>query len=65
LGRACDVLAAADYQVIADLLIQEHADYNICFASNEMAIAYTSKSKLPMRLTPVIGQKSSCARMWR
>ena len=46
LGRPCDVLASADYQVVNELLIPKHADYNIRFASNEMAIAYTAKSKL-------------------
>lgn len=45
LGRPCDVLASADYQVVADLLIPKHADFNIRFAANEMAIAYTPKSK--------------------
>ncbi len=45
LGRPCDVLASADYQVVNDLLIPNYADYNICFAGNEMGLAYTPKSK--------------------
>lgn len=44
LGRRCDVLASADYEVIDSLLIPEHADFNIRFAANEMVIAYTDDS---------------------
>jgi len=45
LGRECDVMASADYTVIDNLLIPEHASWNIKFASNEMAIVYTEDSK--------------------
>jgi len=45
LGRECDVMASADYTVISDLLMPEYADFNIRFATNEMAIAYTKSSK--------------------
>lgn len=45
LGRRCDVFGAADYVVVRDLLMPEHAGYNIRFATNEMAIAYTEKSR--------------------
>jgi len=45
LGRKCDVMASADYTVIDNLLIPEHASWNIKFASNEMAIVYTEDSK--------------------
>ncbi len=44
LGRRCDVLASADYTVVEDLLMPEHAEFNIRFATNEMAIAYTAAS---------------------
>lgn len=44
LGRRCDVLGSADYEVIDNLLIPEHADFNIRFATNEMVIAYTDRS---------------------
>jgi molybdate/tungstate transport system substrate-binding protein len=40
LGRECDVMASADYTVIDELLIPEHADWNIHFAANEMAIVF-------------------------
>ncbi|MDP6543267.1 MAG: tungstate ABC transporter substrate-binding protein WtpA [Phycisphaerae bacterium] len=45
LGKQCDVMASADYTVVENLLMPEHADFNIRFATNEMAIAYTAKSK--------------------
>lgn len=44
LGRACDVLGSADYRVVDNLLLPEHASFNIRFATNEMAIAYTKRS---------------------
>ena len=45
LGRRCDVLGSADFKVIDNLLIPDHAEFNIRFATNEMAIAYTDRSK--------------------
>lgn len=44
LGRECDIMASADYKVVANLLMPEYADFNIRFALNEMAIAYTETS---------------------
>ena len=44
LGRRCDVLGAADYMVVENLLVPDHSDFNIRFATNEMVIAYTEKS---------------------
>ena len=46
LDRACDVMASADYTVIDQLLIPEHASWNIKFATNEMALAYLKTSRL-------------------
>lgn len=46
LARPCDVLAAADYQVVEELLMPQHAEFNIRFATNELALAATEKSKL-------------------
>lgn len=45
LGRECDIMASADYAVIDNLLIPDHASWNIKFASNEMAIVFTEHSK--------------------
>ncbi|MDP2361860.1 MAG: extracellular solute-binding protein [bacterium] len=39
LGRACDVMASADYRVIDELLIPGHASWNLRFASNELVVA--------------------------
>jgi len=44
LGRSCDVFGSADYKVVENLLMPEHTDFNIRFATNEMAIVYTQKS---------------------
>ncbi len=46
LRRPCDVMASADYTVINNLLIKTgNAKFNILFATNEMAIVYTEKSR--------------------
>jgi len=52
LNRPCDVLGSADYKVVENLLMPEHADFNIRFATNEMTIAYTDKSKYADEITP-------------
>jgi molybdate/tungstate transport system substrate-binding protein len=44
LGKTPDVLAVADYNVIARLLMPEHATWYITFASNAMVLAYTDRS---------------------
>jgi len=44
LGRSCDVFGSADYKVVENLLMPEHVDFNIRFATNEMAIVHTPKS---------------------
>lgn len=46
LGRACDVMASADYTVIDELLIPGHASWNVKFAANEMAIVYHASSRM-------------------
>ena len=46
LNRPCDVLGSADYKVIENLLMPEHAGFCVRFATNEMGIAYTDESKL-------------------
>jgi molybdate/tungstate transport system substrate-binding protein len=45
LNRRCDVFASADHLVIDQLLIPEHAAWNVKFASNEMALVYTERSR--------------------
>jgi len=45
LGKECDLMASADYDVIDKLLIPKYADWNVRFASNQMVLCYTDKSK--------------------
>ncbi|MCK5767008.1 MAG: substrate-binding domain-containing protein [Candidatus Atribacteria bacterium] len=44
-GQKADILMSADYAVIDNLLIPDHADWNILFAENSMVIMYTDKSR--------------------
>lgn len=46
LHKPCDVMASADYEVINNLLLKTgNAKFNALFATNEMAIVYTDKSR--------------------
>ena len=45
LNRPADIMASADYKIIDQLLIPDHAVFNILFAGNEMALVHSSKSK--------------------
>ncbi len=45
IGKPADVMASAAYKVIDNLLIPKFAKFNAQFVTNEMAIAYTAKSK--------------------
>ncbi len=45
IGKPADVMASADYKVIDNLLIPKNAKFNAHFATNELAIVYTKKSK--------------------
>jgi molybdate/tungstate transport system substrate-binding protein len=40
LGREADVVGVSDYTVIEDLMFPDYADWYICFARNQMVIAY-------------------------
>ena len=51
LNKPCDVMASADYAVIDKILIPKFADWNIKFASNEMAVVYTDKSRRNKEIT--------------
>ena len=44
LHKPCDVMISADTRVVESLLMPDHARFNIQFATNEMAIAYTDGS---------------------
>jgi len=51
LEKECDIMASADYKVIDNLLIPEHADWNIKFASNEMALVFHEQSRYSDEIT--------------
>lgn len=51
LGKECDLMASADYDVIDKLLIPKHAEWNVRFASNQMVLCYTDKSKNANKIT--------------
>lgn len=50
-GKPADVMASAAYKVIDNLLIPDFAKFNAQFVTNEMAIAYTPKSKFADEIT--------------
>jgi molybdate/tungstate transport system substrate-binding protein len=45
LGKPCDVLAVADYEVIPSLMIPQYADWYGVFARNQMVLQYMPSSK--------------------
>ncbi len=45
LKKPCDIVASADYKVIDKLLVPAFGDWNIRFASNQLVLCYTPKSK--------------------
>jgi molybdate/tungstate transport system substrate-binding protein len=45
LKKPCDIMASADYKVIDKLLIPAYADWNVRFATNQLVLCYTDKSK--------------------
>ena len=45
LGKAADVIAVADYTLIPEMMFPEHADWCVQFATNEIVLAYTERSK--------------------
>lgn len=49
--KPADVMASADYKVIDNLMIPDHAKFNAQFATNEMAIAFTGKAKYADQIT--------------
>ncbi len=51
LDKPCDIMASADYTVIEKLLIPVFADWNISFATNEMAIMYRPDSAHAKEIT--------------
>lgn len=50
LKKPCDIMASADFTVIDKLLIPSHADWNIRFATNQLVLCYTDKSRYADRI---------------
>lgn len=50
LKKPCDIIASADYFVINEFLIPEYVNWSIRFATNEIVIAYTEKSKYSLEI---------------
>ncbi len=52
LSTPADVFLSADYMVIENMLIPDHASWYLSFAANEMAIVYTTASRYAEEITP-------------
>jgi molybdate/tungstate transport system substrate-binding protein len=50
LKKPCDIMASADYKVIDKLLIPQYANWNIRFATNQLVLCYTDKSKYASKI---------------
>ena len=51
LNKPCDIMASADYKVIDKLLIPDYADWNVRFATNQLVLCYTDKSRYKQDIT--------------
>lgn len=49
-GKPADIMASADYVVIDKNLIPKFASWNVRFATNQMVLCYTDKSKFADRI---------------
>lgn len=49
--RECGVLASADYKLIPKMMLPAYADWYIIFASDEMVLCYSDKSKYHDEIT--------------
>jgi molybdate/tungstate transport system substrate-binding protein len=45
LGKPADIMASADFKVIDKTLIPAKAQWNIRFATNQLVLCYTDKSR--------------------
>lgn len=52
LRKPCDIVASADYTVIDKLLIPNYAMWDIRFATNQLVLCYTGKSKFADSVSP-------------
>ena len=45
LHKECGVIGSADYKIVPELMFPDYADWYIIFASNQMVLCYTDKSR--------------------
>ena len=45
LNKPADIMGSADYKIIDKALVPKHADWNIRFATNQLVLCYTGKSR--------------------
>jgi molybdate/tungstate transport system substrate-binding protein len=50
-GKPADVLASADYALIPQMMVPDHADWYLTFAKNTMVLCYTNDSKYADEVT--------------
>lgn len=50
LNKPCDIMVSADFKVIDKLLVPTYADWNIRFATNQLVLCYTDKSRLASKV---------------
>ncbi len=50
LNKPCDVVASADYSLIPEMMFPEFADHVKVFATNELVLCYTPKSRFADRV---------------
>jgi len=51
LNKACDIIAVADYRLISMYLIPKYTTWYIAFATNQIVLAYTNRSRYADELT--------------
>jgi molybdate/tungstate transport system substrate-binding protein len=51
LHKPADIMASADFKVIDNTLIPEYADWDIRFATNQLVLCYTDKSRFADQIT--------------
>jgi molybdate/tungstate transport system substrate-binding protein len=50
-GKPADVLASADYALIPEMMLPDHADWYLTFAKNRMVLTYSNDSKYADEIT--------------
>ncbi|ACS33937.1 ABC-type transport system protein, periplasmic component [Thermococcus gammatolerans EJ3] len=52
LGKKADIVAVADYTLIPQLMVPNYTDFYVLFATNEIVIAFTEKSRYADEINP-------------